>query len=160
MEIAYYTRNIFNFRLKLNIYFISSFYPHYMSNKILKSRFIDNKDGTVLDTETNLVWMKEDDGYRRNHKDAMAYCKKNLAKLPGKGWYLPTRKELASLVDDTKYDPAIDPIFTNTKSAYYWSSTPHAYHPDCAWGVGFGNGDVSHWYTYYECYVLPVRQNS
>jgi len=104
------------------------------------SRFIDNGDGTVTDKETNLVWMKEDDGKERKWEEAKQYCEKL-----GNGWRLPTIKELISIIDYERHDPAIDPIFTNTKSSYYWSSTPHASYSDVAWGVYFGNGGVNYW---------------
>ena len=123
------------------------------------SRFVDNNDGTVTDKETNLVWMKQDDGKRRSWKEAMEYCDKNEAKLPGAGWRLPTVKELISLIDYERYNPSIDPVFTDTKSASYWSSTPHAGNPGDAWVVGFFIGN-EYWNKSYGYFVRPVRQNS
>ena len=38
-------------------------------------------------------------------------------------WRLPTVRELVSLVDYTRHDPAIDPAFEHTVSGYYWSSS-------------------------------------
>lgn len=122
------------------------------------SRFIDNGDGTVTDKETNLTWMKEDDGKRRTWEDAKEYCEK--VKLPGKGWRLPTVKELISIVDYDKHGPCIDPVFIDTQTAYYWSSTPFAGDSGNAWIVNFSYGNV-YWYHFdYEYYVRPVRQNS
>ncbi len=124
------------------------------------SRFIDNKDGTVTDKETNLTWMKQDDGKRRKWEEAKKYCEGNQAKLPGEGWRLPTVKELISIVDYDKYGPAIDPIFTETQTSYYWSSTPYAGASGYAWIVFFGDGDV-YWVGMDGGYhVRPVRQNS
>lgn len=42
-------------------------------------------------------------------------------------WRMPTIKELQSIVDYDRVDPAIDPVyFPNTQSGGYWSSTPYA----------------------------------
>lgn len=122
------------------------------------SRFIDNGDGTVTDKETNLTWVKKDDGKRRTWEDAKEYCAK--FNLSGKGWRLPTVKELISIVDYDKRGPAIDPVFTDTEEAYYWSSTPYADDSFSAWIVCFSNGDVDWSYIDFEYYVRPVRQNS
>ncbi|UZW62725.1 DUF1566 domain-containing protein [Lysobacter enzymogenes] len=44
----------------------------------------------------------------------------------GEGWRLPTRVELLSLVDDTRYDPAIDTErFPDTRSGAYWAGTEY-----------------------------------
>ena len=123
-------------------------------------RFIDNGDNTVTDSKTNLVWMKEDDGKERTWKDAVTYCEQNEAKLPGEGWRLPTVEELFTLVDFTRHSPAIDPVFSNTKSSWYWTSSPHASYSGYAWYVSFYNGYVNWDSAGYEYYVRPVRQNS
>ena len=55
-------------------------------------------------------------------------------------WRLPTRSELAGLVDYSRLppDPAIDQhAFSNTAAQFYWSSTPSAANKDSAWGIGF-----------------------
>ncbi len=124
------------------------------------SRFTDNGDGTVTDKETNLTWMKQDDGKCRKWEEAKKYCESNEAKLPGEGWRLPTVKELISLVDYDKHSPAIDPLFLGTKSSYYWSSTTYAYDSVGAWYVSFSNGYVNWFSLVSGHYVRPVRQNS
>ncbi len=61
----------------------------------------------------------------------------------GEGWRLPTIKELFSLVDHTKTGPAIDTEkFPDTKSDWYWSSTPTTWNSSARWVVGFHNGFV------------------
>lgn len=124
-----------------------------------KKRFIDNKDGTVTDTKTNLIWQKEDDGKERNWKDAKNYCDKNKANLPGKGWRMPTREELLTIVDLKRYGPAADSIFS-AKSSWYWSSTPYAYGSVYAWVVYFDDGGVSWGVVSSGGCVRAVRQNS
>lgn len=122
------------------------------------ARFIDNGDKTVTDTKTGLTWQKTDDGKARTWKDAKKYCEE--ISLPGKGWRMPTREELESILDLTRYNPAIDPIFEGAKSDWYWSSTAHADYTDYAWFVLFYHGYVSCSSRDSLCFVRAVRQNS
>jgi hypothetical protein len=58
-------------------------------------------------------------------------------------WRLPSIKELASLLDSSRKEPAIDPIFGAVPMINgYWSSTPFATDLGCAWAVDFTNGYV------------------
>lgn len=54
----------------------------------------------------------------------------------GKGWRLPTRAELLTLVDDTRCNPACS-IFPDTPSDWFWSSSPWAGSSSYAWFVDF-----------------------
>lgn len=56
-------------------------------------------------------------------------------------WRLPTVEELVSVTDKGRSDPAIDPVFQNVVSNYYWSSTSFASYPGNAWGVYFNSGN-------------------
>lgn len=126
----------------------------------MENRFTDNGDNTITDSKTGLTWMKEDDGKERNHKDAIAYCENNEAKLPGEGWRLPTVEELFSLIDFSRHHPAMDPMFKVPEYPWYWSSTPYAYGSGSAWVVYFDDGSVGWGSIGSECCVRPVRQNS
>ena len=77
----------------------------------------------------------------------------------GEGWRLPTRQELESILDLTRHKPAINTArFPDTKSDWYWTSTPCAWSPDCAWFVSFNYGDVSFDHRDYNyCCVRAVR---
>jgi hypothetical protein len=58
-------------------------------------------------------------------------------------WRLPTIKELATLADLGRSDPAIDPVFAATTQSYvYWSSTTNAVYSSHAWVVCFYDGSV------------------
>jgi hypothetical protein len=63
--------------------------------------------------------------------------------LPGahNDWRLPNVRELQSIVDYGRMEPAIDPVFSGL-SEFYWTSTSYAEAPDDAWGVGFNVGYV------------------
>lgn len=71
-----------------------------------------------------------------------ATAEQAVSKL-GEGWRLPTRKELESLIDITRHDPAIDTDkYPDTKSSSYWSSSPCAWNESARWVVGFFGGSV------------------
>ena len=60
-------------------------------------------------------------------------------------WRLPTIKELQSIVDYARFQPAIDPIFGPTRprdipGPNYWSSTTYAQHDHFALFVNFDTG--------------------
>lgn len=61
-------------------------------------KYKDNRDGTVTDLVTGLIWQKTPDFVKRTQDDAEAYARK--LKLAGHDdWRLPTIKELFSLAD-------------------------------------------------------------
>jgi hypothetical protein len=84
-------------------------------------RFIDNKDGTVTDTETRLMWQKKDDGKQRTWDEAQNYCKK-LTLGGYKDWRLPEPKER-----DDAVVVALLPQKTSkgTQPKWCWSNDPN-----------------------------------
>ena len=87
---------------------------------------------------------------------AMDWCAKQ-----GDGWRLPTIDELFSIVDYSRYEPAIvEPLRAGTVSSYYWSSTTYAVYPSSAWYVSFHNGNVSYLGKTFSYYVRAVRGGS
>ncbi len=127
------------------------------------NRFIDNGDGTVTDTNTDLMWTKD-----ANLKvtcvlwqQAIDYAN-NLNLYGYTDWRLPTVNELISLIDYTKYSPALPAghPFINMQPDFYWSSTTYALYSVIMWIVSVWNGNVelnvkSH---HYRIYVWPVRE--
>ena len=103
----------------------------------------DNGDGTVTDENTGLVWQRADDGIRRNWAAAGFYCE-NLTLAGKSDWRLPNVRELLSVVDHSKYDPAA-PSALDTRSAGYWSSTVNAGDFDQSWFVYFESGTDGNW---------------
>lgn len=115
-------------------------------------------DGDIVaDALTGLQWSRTNvAGGRMNWAEA----KKAAAAVNLGGhsdWRLPTVRELLSLVDYERSEPAIDPAF-ECESAWYWTSTPYKPSPgDYAWFVNFSSG-----YSYYSGqtggnYVRAVR---
>ncbi len=59
-------------------------------------------------------------------------------------WRLPTKRELLSIVDNSRFKPAsTDMFFPDTLSANYWSSSPYPDQEDSAWQVYFLYGEAS-----------------
>jgi hypothetical protein len=103
---------------------------------------MDNGDETVTDTETGLMWQKATTPVTYTWQQALAYAE-GLTLGGHSDWRLPNLNELQTLVDYTRYDPAIDPLLEpNTFSSYYQSSTTYASYPDHAWLVHFNDGIV------------------
>lgn len=139
-------------------------------------RFTNNGNGTVTDNLTGLIWLQNancsatlggifktttlswGDALTWSNNLANGYCGLTDASTAGQ-WRLPTRLELASLLDTSKVGPSlpIDHIFTNVESNMYWSSSTVVYDTSTAWIVDFFDA-----YAYASTkagigYVLPVR---
>ncbi len=96
-------------------------------------------DAVVEDTATQLHWQQAGLSTLYEWNAATAYC--NTLDAPGDGWRLPTLKELHTLIDETRENPAADSnAFPGVAAGYYWtSSTPRGF-PSLAWTVGFDRG--------------------
>ena len=120
------------------------YYVYYVrGNEVYgKNVFIDNKDGTITDSATGLMWSQLDNGKGLNWEEALQWVKdKNSENYLGySDWRLPNVKELQSIVDyskspSTSNSPAINEIFdcseildegSELNYPFYWSSTTHA----------------------------------
>jgi len=99
-------------------------------------RFKVNKDDTITDTKTGLMWQKQFTN-PLSWAQAVDYAKKlNLA--GHSDWRLPTIKELITLIDFGKYEPVTG--FPEMSPDYFWSSSSYAPHSGFAWVVDFYNG--------------------
>jgi parallel beta-helix repeat protein len=115
-----------------------------------------NGDSTVTDTSTGLMWQQQTAG-EMTWEDAIRYCE-DLSLGGYNDWRLPNRNELQSLIDYTRYYPAIDTVvFPDTMSFCYWSSTTVASYTDLAWFVHFSGGGVSDGEKWHSHYVRAVR---
>jgi hypothetical protein len=118
----------------------------------------NNNDGTVTDTNTSLMWQQDGSSYK-TWEQALAYCE-DLSLGGYADWRLPTSKELRSIVDNSRYNPAINTTyFPNTAASWYWSSTTFVYYTPLKWGVHFdyGNANGGSNYNADFSYVRAVR---
>ncbi|NLY15372.1 MAG: DUF1566 domain-containing protein [Gammaproteobacteria bacterium] len=119
--------------------------------------YTDNDDGTVTDTRTGLMWKKCLQGQSWSGVTctgsaavmnwAVALSTAEDATDAGyNDWRLPNIKELRSLVEECRTNPAInDTLFPSPTSSTVWSGSPYASHSNDAWYVGFSDG-----YSYYN----------
>jgi len=130
-------------------------------SSIVDADGFSRSNGVVNDASTNLEWQ---DDYSDNSnsiknttwQSAIDYCE--TLTLDGKSdWRLPNLNELTSLVDDTKYNPAINEVFQNTDSNDYWSSTSYSNNNEDAWIVYFYSGSQYSRNKYVNYYVRCVR---
>ena len=116
----------------------------------------------VIDHATGLMWAVKSIGDSDGDPMSQADCEKACANLQLLGyddWRLPTRVELAALVDDTRHEPAIDTaLFPGVLSRWHWTSTPCAWSSASAWFVHFGLGLVYDLHRSSNGFALAVRR--
>jgi len=119
--------------------------------------FIDNHDGTVTDTVTELVWQQLAPADTYTQMAGVAYCQ-GLSLAGHHDWRLPTMIELFSIVDAGRANPCIDETaFPNTPIASFWSSTPLIGSPNWGWGLTMDYGSIGTNYSSFDNQVRCVR---
>jgi hypothetical protein len=153
--------------------------PPYFDNA---NRYVDSSNGTVIDTVTGLIWLKD-----ANCLGVLNYAAANNAAAglkngdcglsdnssPG-DWRLPTKQEweetISRALDLGCTYPALvntggmgcyadgPQAFTGVRSDFYWSSTADANSTSNAWAVHLTAGSVgSYGKASGAAYVWPVR---
>jgi hypothetical protein len=131
-------------------------------------RWTDNADGTVKDSLTGLIWLKNANCFGAQDWTAALSSANTLESgLCGLtdgsvavDWRLPNLRELQSLIDYGQVVPALPAghPFTGVQSGLYWSSTSVANGPSgSAWSANLGFGDISAHFKLDDYYVWPVR---
>ncbi|MDP2647071.1 MAG: DUF1566 domain-containing protein [Desulfobacterales bacterium] len=121
------------------------------------ARYTNNGDGTVTDSTTGLMWQQAKASGEQTRAQAFFYTE-SLALGGYDDWRLPTIKELASLANFDRRNPAVDvTYFPDTVSSYYWSSTTYAGDTSNAWRVDFYDGYVINGNKSFSYYVRAVR---
>lgn len=129
-------------------------------------------DGTeVTDQKTGLVWRRCSEGMSWNgstcagtasaftHEAALQYAA-TQASSTGVAWRLPNVKELASIVDRSRNNPAIDPTaFPAAPVSSFWSASPAAGISVYAWYVNFYSGNVYGYWRIYGGYSVRLVRN-
>jgi len=136
-------------------------------------RFIDNRDGTIMDTKTKLMWIKN--GRRLDFISAVTWWDaiKKCDNFKFKGytdWRLPTIiEEWRSVIDKKKQRPSlVEPNAFENMIVHmpYWSKTEFIYGkeytcttvcPIRAYTVTLWFGNIAHRNKRDMAFVLPVR---
>jgi Protein of unknown function (DUF1566) len=145
-------------------------------------RFKDNKDGTVTDNLTGLIWLQQANcfgavtwGQALAAANALANGSCGLTDRSVAGnWRLPNVKELHSLIDFGFFDPALSNaagtgqwmegnVFSGVQSPlygpYYWSSTVRgvSYQLGATFLVSLFDGAIGANLVGFTHFVWPVR---
>lgn len=128
---------------------------HAEPNSSQTQRFTDNNDGTISDSKTGLMWMKNDSylhtGHWLNWFETHDYIKQlnETGFAQYSDWKFPTTRQLKTLFDADKLNSAqvgremkihTDPLFGKKGSGSLWSTDENGRHN--AFGVVFNTGDV------------------
>jgi hypothetical protein len=114
----------------------------------MDGRYVDNGDGTVTDNCTGLMWQQATAPGAYTWTEALQYCDQlELGMNPETDeayddWRLPNVRELQSIVDYGRTDPAIAPVF-RAGSSPYWSSSTSEHNRTNAWHVYSGYGNIN-----------------
>ncbi|MCI5157076.1 MAG: DUF1566 domain-containing protein [Candidatus Electrothrix sp. AUS1_2] len=134
------------------------------------SKLIDNKDNTITDLQTGLMWKKCSEGFSGEScgtGSIASFTWQQALEQPDivnnnggfagyYDWRLPNIKELLSIVEEQCWWPAINRNrFPDTPNSYFWSASPHEL--SYAWSIDFGRGDLSFDTRDTSYYVRLVR---
>jgi hypothetical protein len=135
-------------------------------------RFLDLGNETVKDNLTGLIWSANANtpgspactpGVAKISYDSYLYiqCLNNNSYLGYNDWRVPNRKELQSLIDHSRYNPAVPSGHPSTGvvSGTYWSSDTYINQCNLGWAIDMDTGLVSESYKdpFNALHVWPVR---
>ena len=116
-------------------------------------RFVDNGDGTITDTKTHLMWMKQESYQQTGHWLTWFESHDFIKKANEKGyanhydWQMPTLDDLRTLHEPGKTNSQqvgremkihIDPIFAKEGSGVWWALEANGHFN--AFGIEFNSG--------------------
>lgn len=118
------------------------------------ARFRINHDGTVSDTRSGLMWLRDTQclsglSWSAALTKADKFPVKAKTSCQGykgdyRDWLLPNRVELMSLVNfQSDFPAAFRAVFANTPSGDYWTSTTAVASPRKAYTINFDTGTLS-----------------
>ncbi len=146
------------------------------SSSTSSKRYTDNRNGTVTDNKTGLIWLKNANclGRQTWHNAQL-----NVARL-GDGqcgltdgsisgtWRLPSKAEWRAMVDKRYLAPALSnatgqetwtegDLFLGVQSYNYWSATTFVFITPNAWIMNLYYGNLLDYHKSLFCNVWPVR---
>lgn len=103
----------------------------------------------VMDNNTGLEWQQTLDKGTYTREEAENYCDSlNASNYAGysSGWRLPAPHEFLTIVDNSKYDPAVDttifPDIPAENPAYFWASKTYYEFSDARWSFDAHYGQI------------------
>lgn len=138
-------------------------------------RFVDNQDGTVTDTQNNLMWVKN--GWRLDFVAALTWLEamekcRNFNLGGHTDWRLSSVDEWKTLIETDRQAPALvepNPFENIIVHMPYWSQTEFVVagglsvrpdHPSArAYTVMLYTGQIQHQKKGERAFVMPVRVN-
>ena len=131
--------------------------------------FTVSADGQELaDDKTGLIWRRCAEGMTAiggtctgvastfTHEAAFTRANTEVSSA-GVAWRLPNVKELSSIADKSRINPAIDAVSFPATAGPFWSSSPDIGDTSQAWVVNFGAGTVYRYNRIGINYVRLVR---
>jgi hypothetical protein len=133
------------------------------------SQFRVDREQTVSDKKTNLMWQRCLHGQRYNNGHCQGDAEtltwqesldstKTVEHAGYTDWRLPSREEIVSIVEKRCKMPAINlTAFPDTPSGWQWTSSYIGFHPalhNTAWAITFRAGNVN---KYMKIRKLPIR---
>jgi hypothetical protein len=140
------------------------------------NRYTDNRNGTITDNKTGLIWLKNANCFGRQtwHKayDIVAklgdgQCGLTDGSLSGH-WRLPTKAEWRAMIDKRYLDPALSnatghkkwtesDLFVGVQSHNYWTASTFFFITPNAWIMNLYYGNLLDYHKSLFCNVWPVR---
>ena len=95
----------------------------------------------VYQAETRLIWTAAPlrDGADLTHAEAIQAATE-VRLLGHSDWRAPSVRELLSIIDYERFDPAVDPAHFKGPYGWTWTGTIAKAPAGCAWGVGLDVG--------------------
>ena len=120
-----------------------------------------SNNNIVVDNNTGLEWQQTIPSGTYTWDDAMNYCD-DLVYAGYRDWRLPTRKELLSIVDNSRWYPAVDTTYFAYSSNYsdnFWTSEQYVGYALAAWDINFYLGSSTGNIKTEKQFVRCVRGN-
>lgn len=124
---------------------------------LLRSYALDLNKRVIKDKALKKTWYVGETPPKMIFLEAQNYCQ-NLKVGIVENWRLPTIKELVMLTDKGQVNPAVDTIFSDIKSDYYWTQSAYTKRKSHRWTVYMDYGNDYHHHEKSKQNVLCVRE--
>jgi hypothetical protein len=128
--------------------------------ELIEGRYLVTIDSTVIDQQTNLMWMQFPLEWTFTFDGAYQAAQNLNAKNGFAGhtdWRVPSEEELFSLVVRGKFPSICQEAFLDTPTVAFWTSTPDEENAADALFIHFCNGNTYSLNRRYNYHVRLVR---